>query len=36
MVVAPNMDVVRRGILIGSIAKLGNGSNKISARTNLN
>jgi cell shape-determining protein MreC len=29
MVVAPNMDVVRRGVLIGSITKLGSGSSKI-------
>jgi hypothetical protein len=29
MIVAPNMDVVRRGVLIGSITKLGSGSNKI-------
>jgi hypothetical protein len=36
MVVVPNIDVVRRGILIGFIAKLGNGSNGVSIGRNLN
>ncbi len=36
MVVAPNMDVAKRGILIGFVAKLGSGSNGVLARRNLN
>jgi hypothetical protein len=32
IVVMPNMDVVKRGVLIRSVAKLGNGSNGISIR----
>jgi hypothetical protein len=36
MVVAPNIDVVRRGILIGFIAKLGSGSNGVLVGRNLN
>jgi hypothetical protein len=35
IVVAPIMDVVRRGILIGSIIKLGSGSGGVSTRRNL-
>jgi hypothetical protein len=35
-VVAPNIYVVRRGILIGSATKLGNKSNEISVIRNLN
>jgi hypothetical protein len=31
MVILPTMDVVRRGILIGCIAKLGSGSDGVSA-----
>jgi hypothetical protein len=34
-VVAPNIDVVRRGVLIGSATKLGNGSSGISVIRNL-
>ncbi len=36
MVVAPNIDVIKRGILIGFIAKLGNGSSGVLAIRNLN
>ncbi len=36
MIVAPTMNVVRRGILITSITKLGSGSDKISAGRKLN
>ncbi len=36
IVVVPNMDVVRKGTLIGCAVKLGNGSDGISARWNLN
>jgi hypothetical protein len=36
MVVAPIMEVVRRGILIGSTTKLGSGSNGVSTRRKLN
>ncbi len=36
MVVAPNIHVVTRGILIGSTAKLGSESSGISTRRNLN
>jgi len=35
-VVASNIDVVKRGILIGSAAKLGSGSGGVLARRNLN
>jgi len=35
-IVAPNIDVVRRGILFGFVAKLGNGSNGILVVRNLN
>jgi len=35
MVVAPTMDVVKRGVLIGYVSKLGSGSNGILARRNL-
>ncbi len=35
MVVTPNMDFVRRGILLEFVVKLGNGSNGILARRNL-
>jgi hypothetical protein len=35
MVVRPNMDVVRRGILIGFVAKLGSGSNGVLVGRNL-
>jgi hypothetical protein len=34
-VVAPNIDVVRRGMLIGFTTKLGSGSNGVSARRDL-
>jgi len=34
-IVAPNIDVVKRGILIGSIAKLGSGLGGVLARRNL-
>ncbi len=33
-IVAPNMDVVRRGVLIESIAKMGGGSNGVLAGRN--
>ncbi len=36
MVVAPNINVVRKGILIGFIVRLGSGSSGVSARRNLN
>jgi hypothetical protein len=36
MVVAPIMDVVKRGILIGSIAKLGSGLGGVLVRRKLN
>jgi hypothetical protein len=36
MIVAPNINVVRRGILIGSVAKLGSESGGVSAGRNLN
>jgi hypothetical protein len=36
MVVGPNMDVVRKGILIGFAAKLGGGLGGISTGKNLN
>ncbi len=36
MVVAPNIDVIRRGILIRSTTKLGNESGGVLARRNLN
>jgi len=36
IVFAPSMDVVRRGILIGFVAKLGSGSNGVLAGRNLN
>jgi hypothetical protein len=35
-VVAPNINVVKRGVLIGSIAKLGSRSNGVLAIRNLN
>jgi hypothetical protein len=35
IVVTPNIDVVKKGILIGFIAKLGSGSSGVSARRNL-
>ncbi len=35
-IVAPSMDVDRRGVLIGSVTKLGSGLSGISARRNLN
>jgi hypothetical protein len=35
-VVAPNIDVVRKGILIRYVAKLGSKSNGVSTRNNLN
>ncbi len=35
IVVAPNMDVVRRGVIIGPVTKLGSGLGGISARKNL-
>ncbi len=35
MVFMPNMDVVKRGILIGSIIKLGSGLGGVLARRNL-
>jgi ribosomal protein L17 len=34
-IIAPNIDVVKRGILIGYAAKLGNGSGRVYARRNL-
>jgi len=34
-IVAPNIDVVKRGVLIGSIIKLGSGSSGISVIRNL-
>jgi hypothetical protein len=36
MVVAPSVDVVRRGVLIGFKAKLGSGSSGVLAIRNLN
>ncbi len=36
MIVAPTMDVVRRGTLIGFVAKLGNGSSGVLAGRKLN
>jgi hypothetical protein len=36
MVVAPNIDVVKRGVLIGSVTKLGSRSGGVSTRRNLN
>jgi hypothetical protein len=36
MIVAPTMDVVRRGVLIRSATKLGNGSHGVSERKELN
>jgi hypothetical protein len=36
MIVVPNMNVVRRGIVIGSATNLGHGSCKFLARRNLN
>ncbi len=35
IVVAPNMNVLRRGVIIGLVTKLGSGSGGISARKNL-
>ncbi len=35
-IVAPSMDVDKRGVLIGSTTKLGSGSNRVSVRRNLN
>jgi hypothetical protein len=35
MIVAPNINVVRRGILIGSVAKLGSELGGVSVRRNL-
>ncbi len=35
-IVVPNMDIVRKGVLIGSIAKLGSGLSGVLARRNLN
>jgi hypothetical protein len=35
-VVVPSIDVVRRGVLIGSVAKLGSGSRGVSTLRNLN
>jgi hypothetical protein len=35
MVIVPNINVVRRGILIGSIAKFRSGSSGVSKRRNL-
>jgi hypothetical protein len=34
-IVVPSMDVVKRGILIGFVAKLGSGSDGVLARRNL-
>jgi hypothetical protein len=36
IVIAPNIDVVKMGILIGSATKLGNGSNGVSIVRSLN
>jgi hypothetical protein len=36
MVVAPSIDVVKRRVLIGSVAKLGSRSGGVSTRRNLN
>jgi hypothetical protein len=36
MVVAPSIDVVKRRVLIGSVAKLGRRSGGVSTRRNLN
>jgi hypothetical protein len=36
MVVAPNIDVVRKGVRIGFVTKLGNGSSGVPARRNMN
>jgi hypothetical protein len=36
MVVVPNIDVVRKEVLIGSATKLGNGSGGVSVLRNLN
>jgi hypothetical protein len=35
-VIEPNIDVVKRGVLIGYVTKLGSGSNGVSIRRNLN
>jgi hypothetical protein len=35
-IVTPNMDVVKRGILIGFVAKLGSGSGGVLTGRNLN
>jgi len=36
MVVEPNIDVVRRGVPIGFVIKLGSGSGGVLSRRNLN
>jgi hypothetical protein len=36
MVVAPNIDVVRKGVIIRFVTKLGSGSSGVSARRNMN
>jgi len=36
MVVAPNIDVVRKGVLIGSVTKLSSGLGGVSTRRNVN
>ncbi len=35
MVIEPNIDVLRRGVLIGSVAKLGSGSSGVLVGRNL-
>ncbi len=35
-VIEPNIDVVKRGVLIGFVTKLSSGSNEVSIRRNLN
>jgi hypothetical protein len=36
MVIVPNIDVIKRGVLIGYATKLGSGSGGVSAIRNLN
>jgi hypothetical protein len=36
MVVEPNIDVIRRGVLIGFVTKMGSGSSGVLALRNLN
>ncbi len=36
MIVAPNMDFVKRGVLLGFVAKLGSGLGAIAVGRNLN